>query len=597
MRFSRVGLICCVLLSALVIGCNVDVGYRASGSGGSSGGGGGPVSTLVITTTSPLPSGTVNSAYSDTLTATGGSGTYTWSITTGTLPAGLTLNSSTGVISGTPTTAGSSSFTVQVADSESTPQKATLAAVLVVNPAPVTIPNGTYAFVFAGTSPQGTPAARNALVVAGTFTVQANAVLSGYFDENTNTGSGMTEQTITGGTLTSGANGLGQLMLNLSGGTATFALAMPASLTSGSDKSSEIQIIEFDDTTGSGTRGSGILKSSQPVTQTTAIQGNFAFLFQASLQDQGNAVLVGSFQTDGAGNITGGKADANEEGTLKSWNTVGGRYSIDSNGRGTLTLTLQGGTFNFRFFAVSPYELMVISSDPGPKSDLVRGEALQQTGAPFSTASLPPTSVMELSGLAPLASGGTTPDVTVGYATSNGSGEIVYNFDEYSQTLVSHPNVSATYTVDSTTGRVGPTDPTWQPLLYIVNNSLAFILVPDASANSGVLEGQSGAPFANASFSGNYLGGSRPLTNPTVANESGLVAADGKGNVVLTTNRSTSTGLVQNQSITGTYAVDSHGRIAVTTPDGEIRIFYVVSPSKVVYLTNDSGGYLGSFEQ
>ncbi|MBP2208165.1 hypothetical protein JOJ86_005891 [Rhodococcus percolatus] len=71
---------------------------------------------LTITTAS-LPGGTVSSAYSQTLTVTGGTGSKTWSIATGTLPAGLTLAPSTGVISGTPIAAGTSNFTVQVVDS------------------------------------------------------------------------------------------------------------------------------------------------------------------------------------------------------------------------------------------------------------------------------------------------------------------------------------------------------------------------------------------------------------------------------------------------------------------------------------------------
>ena len=71
-----------------------------------------------ITTTSPLPIGEIGIAYSEALQASGGSGTYTtWSITSGTLPDGLSLSSSTGVISGIPTTAGTTTITVQVTDS------------------------------------------------------------------------------------------------------------------------------------------------------------------------------------------------------------------------------------------------------------------------------------------------------------------------------------------------------------------------------------------------------------------------------------------------------------------------------------------------
>lgn len=67
-------------------------------------------------TTSSLPVGIVGNPYNRTLIATGGIPPYIWSITSGNLPDGLNLNSSTGVISGLPTTEGSYNFVVQITD-------------------------------------------------------------------------------------------------------------------------------------------------------------------------------------------------------------------------------------------------------------------------------------------------------------------------------------------------------------------------------------------------------------------------------------------------------------------------------------------------
>jgi outer membrane protein OmpA-like peptidoglycan-associated protein len=78
-----------------------------------------PANATLSITTGSLASGTYGVAYSLSLTATGGSGTYSaWALTSGSLPTGLTLNTTTGVISGTPTaTASATPLTFRVTDS------------------------------------------------------------------------------------------------------------------------------------------------------------------------------------------------------------------------------------------------------------------------------------------------------------------------------------------------------------------------------------------------------------------------------------------------------------------------------------------------
>ena len=82
-------------------------------------------STLTIATTSPLPNATVDTLYTTTLAATGGTAPYAWTITNGSVP-GVTISSS-GVLSGVPTSASGYSITVQVIDS-TTPTHQTASA-------------------------------------------------------------------------------------------------------------------------------------------------------------------------------------------------------------------------------------------------------------------------------------------------------------------------------------------------------------------------------------------------------------------------------------------------------------------------------------
>jgi len=133
-------------------------------------------------TTETLPDGIINEFYSAALTAEGGTPSYTWSISVGSLPDGLNLNSADGVISGTPETEGTSNFDVEVADSSdpmNTKAKSLSIAITGVTLAPEVIecvPN------------TGNPGAKLSVVISGN-NFQAGATVS--------FGSGIAVQTTT----------------------------------------------------------------------------------------------------------------------------------------------------------------------------------------------------------------------------------------------------------------------------------------------------------------------------------------------------------------------------------------------------------------
>ncbi|RSL19413.1 putative Ig domain-containing protein [Edaphobacter aggregans] len=96
----------------------------------------------VAITTTALSASTVGSAYTQPVAASGGTTPYTFSLSSGSLPTGLTL-SSAGIISGTPTAAGASTFTLKVTDSSSPALSATASFSITVNSSPMAITTAT----------------------------------------------------------------------------------------------------------------------------------------------------------------------------------------------------------------------------------------------------------------------------------------------------------------------------------------------------------------------------------------------------------------------------------------------------------------------
>jgi DNA-binding beta-propeller fold protein YncE len=116
-------------------------------------------------TATTLAGGTVGDSYSQTITESGSQGLVSYSITNGSLPSGIALNTSTGVLSGTPTTAGVSSFTIGLSDNngvvgtytDSASYTINIGSVAVNNPSPKSKKKSSTTVTTPATTPVITP--------------------------------------------------------------------------------------------------------------------------------------------------------------------------------------------------------------------------------------------------------------------------------------------------------------------------------------------------------------------------------------------------------------------------------------------------------
>jgi len=538
---------------------------------------------LSITTTS-LPQANTATLYNQQLHVSGGVSPFTWNLTSGILPSGLSLNASTGIISGVATAVSTNSFTVQVTDSEATPQKAsaTLSITIAASANNSALLNGNYVFIFSGFNSSGP------VVLGGMFGANGTGSIFGSEDSNNenptgstqNNGPGPVQDTTIFGTYSIGSDGRGSFTLDSASVISTYQFVL--------DGNGDAQFIEADDT---GTHGTGILRK-QKVSNFTpgSFSGNYAFQLAGTDSSGKRDTLAGVFHADGVSLFNSGNVDTNDAGILGTNLTgVTGTFLASQNGRGTATVALPTTTLNFVFYMITPSDVLFVGIDPiSAANPMTIGEALLQTQPSFNAASLNGSSVATASGLG--ASGNAS--ALAGLLSANGANGISSTLDvNNGGTVALNTTTSGSYSV-AANGRVTTSGLASQlAVLYLVGPNHGFVIGQDPAASSGVLEPQTGGPFNAASFTSYFSFGppsaGSPGTSDKASNDfAGSVLADGVVNVSGKLDEAGASGIPSsNLPLKATYTVGTNGRGIMSVSSPSILpaqfAFYMVSPTQI----------------
>ena len=513
-------------------------------------------SSLSVTTTS-LPNGVVGIGYSTKLAATGGAPPYSWTVTSGTLPPGLSLGSD-GTISGTPTTAGSygpyvftvtdSNITTALSGQLSITVTGTTVAVCTAlgNEAALT-PGTPYGFLLKGTDGSGNP-----IYIAGSFTPNgagginaAEADYNGFSD-----GPQQLQVNLDNSSYSFGSSAQGCLYLAFSGLASTTAsekqppsesritpslatitriikkpqtVAVPVASVqfsfylTGFDATTSTyntgRIIESDNTNGKGTNASGFIHAQTTGDfALTALQANYAFGVDGWTSTASGVLrtaMAGTF-TNAAGTLSTGFADVDAGGTVSGEQTGGYgtlmNTTIDTNGRGTgsfFTNSAAGKlTFDFVFYILNGSDLILLSTDLASSSSttpLLAGRALVSS-ASYTATPLNGYYLLASQGLQSVgASIGNIAEIGTLNAINTGAIPTATIYSNYAGTYATNEYPASSYTVEAASGRTSVTGITSSPPIVYLTASTAddgiagFLVGTDAQSSSGVLVLQTAA--------------------------------------------------------------------------------------------------------
>ncbi len=485
-----------------------------------------------------LPDGKAGTAYSTSLTAVGGLPPYSWAIYSGSLPAGLSLQKS-GVISGTPAIAETTSFQLLLADS---------------SPVQQTFYTTNYTLTI---DPSGPLAIRTTGLMDGTVDLpySAQLVATG--------GTPPLVWTQTSGALPSG------LALNPTTGAITGTItAAPGNYPlavevadNGVPPQTATQNLSI-------TVNAGVTACSSSGNNSVLV-GQYAFSL-SGYNSSGFLAVVGSFTADGSGNITAGEADTN--GVLgaqtASLMTSASSYSVGPDNRGCATLATPFGTFYTRFTlgsvsnGVATAGRIIEFENPGPSAYVAAGPLVQQNPNAF-VAGLSGSYDIQTSGWDPTAPGrygcvgiisGVSNKFSFVEEDCNDSGTVTNNINTSTNTSTQVNTYSAADTNGRGTGIFAVGTGTSNFTFYWGSLTQLFVVSSDPAlyyaGNWQQEEAPQGSPgFQQSSIQGNLASYS-----------SGLAQSQAAGNTLLSTETSNGS-----SSVASTFHLDTGGATSNST--------------------------------
>ncbi|HEV2962143.1 MAG TPA: hypothetical protein VG649_09990 [Candidatus Angelobacter sp.] len=319
---------------------------------------------------------------------------------------------------------------------------------------------GAFAFNLAGIDARG-----NTFATTGNFAPDGSGNISSGFQDLNDSGTISTNQSLTGSYNVAGnANGRGTVTLATSVGTLNFVAYVV--------NANQLKLMEFDTTP---VLAGDAFRQQGPFSNTT-LSGPAAFTVGGSNSVARPFVAGGVISADGAGNITSGVEDINNNGAVSQNLAVTGTYTIAANGRGTLTLNSSAGMSQFAIYP-SMGGQMLLEIDTAATSS---GTAFAQQGTPFSAGSVQGAYGFNLTGV----NAGTEID-SIAQFSADGVGQLTGALDLNNNGALSNSlALKSSYSVAANgrgTAALQSSAGTQNIVFYVLSNSRVLLIESDTN--------------------------------------------------------------------------------------------------------------------